>query len=71
MDKKSILNAKYLQLCQQLGDAVLKSEQLQEHIQLIKSQIKTLDASYPIILELDQTLNTHKQHKSPKESNNE
>ena len=54
MTPQSFLNKKYLALCQQLGDSQLKLEQLQAHIDHLKSQIKTLNDSFSIIAEFEQ-----------------
>lgn len=53
MDKQTFLNNKYLQLCQQLGDAQVKLDQLTEHITSIKAQITTLNTAFPLIAELE------------------
>jgi len=53
MNKQEFLNKKYQILCQQLGDAYLKKEQLEELIQSIKTQITTLDKSFNIIGEFE------------------
>lgn len=53
MDKKEFLNSKYLKLCQQLGDAIVKLDQLNEHISNLKSQIDTLNQSFNIMSEHD------------------
>lgn len=44
-------NSSYQHLCQQLGDAVLKLEQIQSHIDSLKTKIRALDDAY---LMLDQ-----------------
>ena len=53
MNKQEFLNKKYLNLCQQLGDARVKLDQLLEHIDTIKAEIKSLNQSYTIMNELD------------------
>lgn len=53
MDKKEFLNSKYLQLCQQLGDALIKSDQLNEHIKTLKLQIESLNTSFNTMSEYD------------------
>ena len=55
MDKQAFLNDKYLKLCQQLGDAQLKREQLDELIESLKTQIKTLNDSFSIMAEYEVT----------------
>lgn len=57
------LNAKYSALCQQLGDAVLKREQLDKHITDIKLEIETLNKTFPILTQL-----LNKAQKETKES---
>jgi len=52
-DKTLFLNKKYSSLCQQLGDSILKLEQLQSHIENLKSQISTLNAAFPLMAEFD------------------
>lgn len=53
MDKKKFLNTKYASLCQQLGDAQIKSDQLIKHIEDLKSQIHSLNKSFTIMEEYE------------------
>lgn len=46
------LNKRYGDLCQKLGDAILKREQLDELIKELKSQIDSLNKNYPLIQSL-------------------
>lgn len=46
------LNKRYGDLCQRLGDAILKREQLDELIKELKSQIDSLNKNYPLIQSL-------------------
>lgn len=52
MDPKPALNKKYLNLCQQLGDAQYKLDQLKEHISSLKDQIASLDRCFPLVQEI-------------------
>lgn len=52
MNHKDLLNQKYQTLCQQLGDAQFKLDQLERHIAEIKSQIKSLNDASPILDQL-------------------
>jgi len=51
MNKQEFLNTKYLNLCQQLGDAQVKLDQLLEHVDNLKSEIKTLNKAFPLMME--------------------
>lgn len=53
MEKQAFLNKKYLELCQQLGDAVHKKQQLEDHISSIKSKIETLNESFELMAQFD------------------
>ena len=43
------ISQQYADLCQQLGDSVLKLDQLNNHITDLKSRIKALDTAYPML----------------------
>lgn len=68
MDKKEFLNSKYLQLCQQLGDALIKSDQLNEHIKTLKLQIESLNTSFNTMSEYD-SLRAQKARESARATN--
>ncbi len=53
MDKKAFLNEKYLNLCQQLGDAYVKLKQLNDHIESLEKSISSLNDAFPLIAELE------------------
>lgn len=53
MDKQKFLNEKYQKLCQQLGDAHFKRNQLNEHISNLESAIASLNDAFPLIAELE------------------
>ena len=53
MNKQEFLNTKYLSLCQQLGDSIVKLEQLQSHINNLKSEIEALNKSFTHMSELE------------------
>jgi uncharacterized coiled-coil DUF342 family protein len=50
-DISQFLNQKYLELCQQLGDAQIKLDQLNEHVATIKQQIKNLNEAHPLMFQ--------------------
>ena len=74
MTKQEFLNRKYLALCQQLGDAQIKLDQLTEHISHLKSQIKSLNDAFPLMTEFDHISRTASQkpknapHRAPEPS---
>lgn len=53
MQKQDFLNKKYLELCQQLGDAVNKRRQLNDHIDSLQSKIESLNESFAIMAEYE------------------
>lgn len=66
MNKKEFLNEKYLKLCQQLGDAVLKQEQLSDHISNLKLQIKSLNESFSVFSEYEASVSREKRETNPR-----
>lgn len=70
MDTQMLLNRKYSQLCQQLGDATYRLGLLQSQIESLKQEIKTLDALVPELKAMTKALsstiplNLEKKHES-------
>lgn len=60
MNKRELLNHKYLGLCQKLGDAVLKQQQLTDHIANLKADIASLNETFATLEELDAIESTKK-----------
>ncbi len=63
-DQKNFLNQKYFNLCQQLGDSQVKLDQLLDHIESIKKQIKDLDNAF-IIMSQYETIKAQSKAKEP------
>ena len=71
MDRQTFFNSKYLTLCQQLGDAQIKLDQLNQHIESLKAQIKTLDSCFPLVVESDRAVRAAKADRDSKSLNSE
>lgn len=53
---QQILNKRYANLCQRLGDLQTKKKSLEKAIAELEDQIKLLDSSHPVLAELENEL---------------
>lgn len=56
MKYQAHLNQKYSQLCQTLGDLIIKQDQINEAIKATKKSIEMLNSSHPILAAVETEL---------------
>lgn len=72
MKEEDFLNAKYQQLCAELGDAHIKLEKIQKYIKDLKSRIEHINQAQPIMAEFrDISQQAPRRPKKPVEASNE
>jgi outer membrane murein-binding lipoprotein Lpp len=70
MDKQEFFNNKYQNLCSQLGDSIVKLDQLSEHISNLKAQIAELNKAFNHVAEYE-ALKSAKASANLKEAKND